>query len=51
MIAALGFAPDGRMLATASYDGTVRLLDVASGRELGVLKGDGLPHHVSGVGA
>jgi WD40 repeat protein len=35
--AALG--PDGRMLATASYDSQVKLWDVASGKELGTLAG------------
>jgi WD40 repeat protein len=33
------FAPDGRLLATADADGTVRLFDVRSGRLLHVLRG------------
>lgn len=36
---ALAFAPGGTALATAGYDGTVRLWDLATGRTLGILKG------------
>ena len=34
MVTAASFSPDGRTLATASADGLVRLVDVATGKEL-----------------
>jgi eukaryotic-like serine/threonine-protein kinase len=37
----LAFSPDGQMLATASYDGSVRLWNVATGREMGRLSHGG----------
>lgn len=37
----IAFSPDDRHLATSSYDGTVRLWDVATGRERAVLRDHG----------
>ncbi|MBI3185043.1 MAG: protein kinase [Myxococcales bacterium] len=43
-IGSLGASPDGRLLAVASFDGTVRLLDVLEGRQL-----YNIGRHVDGV--
>ena len=38
-ISSVGFSPDGRLLATASWDDTIRLWDSASGNAISVLEG------------
>jgi WD40 repeat protein len=43
-VSAVVFSPDGRMLASTSYDGTVRLRDLFAHREVATLLG-----HVGGV--
>ena len=43
----LAFSPDGRMLASAGQDGTVRLWEVSSGKERAAFRGH--PKGASGV--
>ena len=39
LVFALSFSPDGKTMATASFDGTVKLWDFAAGKETAVLEG------------
>ncbi len=47
LVRSVAFAPDGKVLATGSYDGTAKLWDVATGRELVNLRGGGPVHRVA----
>ena len=38
-VRSVAYAPDGRRLVTASYDGTARIWDASTGRQLRVLRG------------
>ena len=38
-VSSVAFAPDGKTLATGSWDRTVKLWDVTTGKELATLKG------------
>jgi len=43
LVFAVAFSPDGKTLATGSFDNTVKLWDFASGKELRTLKGHASP--------
>src|SRR5690242_16035002 len=43
LVHAVAFSPDGKILATASFDNTVKLWDYASGKEINTLKGHTAP--------
>jgi WD40 repeat protein/serine/threonine protein kinase len=42
-VRSIAYSPDGQRLVTASYDGTARVWDAASGRQLLILRGHGGP--------
>jgi WD40 repeat protein len=44
-VRSLAYSPDGKLLATGSYDTTVRIWEAASGREVRVLRGHAKPVH------
>ncbi len=39
----MAFSPDGTQLVSGSYDATVRLWDIATGKETATLRGHSLP--------
>jgi len=43
MVYSVSYSPDGKTLASGSYDKTVKLWDAATGKELATLKGHSGP--------
>jgi WD40 repeat protein len=46
-VADVAWHPDGRRLATASYDGTIRVYDVETGNTLKIIRGKGYMHDIA----
>ncbi len=46
---AIDFSPNDRILAVGSFDGTVRLVDIGTGREVRILRGHSRKPLVSGM--
>lgn len=49
MVVGLAFAPDGKRLASASWDGTAKVWDLAGGHEITTLRGHSSPALISNI--
>ncbi len=49
MIQSIAFTPDGRQLVSASYDKTIRVWDLASGKTVRTIRGESAPGHAGKV--